>query len=291
MTAGGGTTSGPPARFELLRRLGSHLAAGFSILLRPPRAGGGRLQPLWPPPPKTVARAVALLLLFAGAMFALDGWMNEQALRRSPDWLRAFFDTITEFGKSGWLLWPLAILLFLIAASPTDKLSRISQGVLAALAVRLSYVFIAIAVPGLFTSLVKRMIGRSRPFLSLMRGEADPYLFMPFAWKDPYTSLPSGHATNVFAAAVAIGALWPQARWVMWIYAAVICISRVMLAAHFPSDVVGGAVVGIVGALLVRRWFAARRLGFTVRGDGSIRALTAPPWRHIKKVAAGLLSQ
>jgi len=238
-----------------------------------------------------MAGAVALLLLFAGALFALDGWMNEQALRRLPAWLQAFFDAITGFGKSGWLLWPLGILLFLIAASPTERLSRISQGVLAALVVRLSYVFAAIAASGLFTSLVKRMIGRSRPFLSLMRGETDPYLFMPFAWKDPYTSLPSGHATNVFAAAVAIGAVWPQARWIMWIYAGVIAASRVVVAAHFPSDVVGGAIVGTVGALLVRRWFAARRLGFAVRADGSIRSLTAPAWRRIKKVAAGLLSQ
>ena len=34
--------------------------------------------------------------------------------------------------------------------------------------------------------------------------------------------------------------------------------SRVVLTAHHPSDVIAGAVVGVIGALLVRDWFAAR---------------------------------
>jgi undecaprenyl-diphosphatase len=39
--------------------------------------------------------------------------------------------------------------------------------------------------------------------------------------------------------------------------------SRVVVLAHHPSDVVAGALVGTVGAALVRRWFAARRLVFS----------------------------
>jgi hypothetical protein len=46
----------------------------------------------------------------------------------------------------------------------------------------------------------------------------------------------------------------------MWGYAALIAASRVVVFAHFPSDVVAGAVVGGVGAVLVRDWFAATRL-------------------------------
>ena len=48
----------------------------------------------------------------------------------------------------------------------------------------------------------------------------------------------------------------------MFIYAVAIAASRLVLLAHHPSDVVGGAVIGLLGALCLRYWFAARQLGF-----------------------------
>ena len=62
----------------------------------------------------------------------------------------------------------------------------------------------------------------------------------------------------------------------MWIYAVMIALSRVIITAHHPSDVIAGAIVGAVGALLVRNWFAARRLGFAVRTDGTVFTLPGP---------------
>jgi membrane-associated phospholipid phosphatase len=56
----------------------------------------------------------------------------------------------------------------------------------------------------------------------------------------------------------------------MIIYAVVIAGTRLVLLAHHPSDVVGGALIGLVGAVWVRYWFAARRLGFAIRRDGAI---------------------
>ena len=82
-----------------------------------------------------------------------------------------------------------------------------------------------------------------------------------FGWRSDYAAFPSGHATTAFAAAIAIGALWPKLRPVMWVYAVAIAVSRVIVTAHHPSDVIAGAIVGTIGALLVRNWYASRRLG------------------------------
>jgi membrane-associated phospholipid phosphatase len=60
--------------------------------------------------------------------------------------------------------------------------------------------------------------------------------------------------------------------------------------AHYPSDVVAGAVVGALGALLVRDWFAARRLGFAIAADGSVSTLPGPSLARIKRVARSLLA-
>jgi undecaprenyl-diphosphatase len=154
--------------------------------------------------------------------------------------------------------------------------------VLAAFAVRLGFVFAAIALPGLFVTIVKRLIGRARPFIG---GEADPFLYMPFSWRPDYASLPSGHAPNVFAALVAVGLVYPRLRAVLLVYALTIAASRVIVLAHHPSDVIAGAVAGTVGALLVRDWFAARRLGFTLDAAGRVRALPGPSPRRLMAVA------
>jgi membrane-associated phospholipid phosphatase len=69
------------------------------------------------------------------------------------------------------------------------------------------------------------------------------------------------------------------------VYAVLIAISRLVLLAHHPSDVVAGALLGVIGAMFVRYWFAARRLGFTVRHDGKIVPLAGPSPGHLKRVA------
>jgi len=149
-------------------------------------------------------------------------------------------------------------------------------------------VFAAIAVPGLVVTIGKRLIGRARPFVG---GHADPFLYQPFAWSPDYASLPSGHATNVFAALIAIGLVWPRMRAVMLIYALVIAASRVIVWAHHPSDVIAGAAAGILGALLVRDWFAARSLGFAIGPDGKVKTLPGPSWRRLMRVARQIAAQ
>jgi hypothetical protein len=47
--------------------------------------------------------------------------------------------------------------------------------------------------------------------------------------------------------------------------------------------------VGSAGALLVRGWFASRRLAFTVGSDATIHRLPGPSWRRTKAVAGKLL--
>jgi undecaprenyl-diphosphatase len=76
----------------------------------------------------------------------------------------------------------------------------------------------------------------------------------------------------------------------MWVYALIIAISRVVVIAHYPSDVVAGALVGVLGALLVRDWFAARRLGFVIGKDGSVSTLPGPSLARIKRVARNLFA-
>jgi undecaprenyl-diphosphatase len=266
-----------------LRQFRSNVRASIALFFRSPRPSGR--WPAWPPRGKLTLSAVAVILIVAAAVAILDA-RSVAGARQLPVELIWVFGRITDLGLSGWFLYPIGFLVLAMAWADSPALPNFTRKVLVTVAYRLGFLFMAIAVPGLFTAVVKRLIGRARPFVA---GE-DSWTSMLFVWRPDYASFPSGHATTAFAAAVAIGAMWPRVRPVMWIYAVAIALSRVVVTAHHPSDVIAGAIVGVVGALLVRNWYAARRLGFTVAADGAVRKLPGPSWRRIKAVARRTIS-
>lgn len=266
------------------RRCATNVVAALTLLARPARITPG--APFFPTPRKLAIAVVALLVLLLIGMTFVDAAATNAA-ERMPRWLVSFFDAITDFGKSGWFLWPLGILFLVLAALPPPP-PRISQLVVAAVMVRVGFLFAAIAVPGLFVTIVKRIIGRARP---LVTGTADPFIFSPFKWTAAYAGLPSGHATTAFSVLVAFGVLWPRARPVLLVYALLIVVSRVVVTAHYPTDVLAGALVGSVGVLMVRRYFALRRLGFAFGADGVPHAYPGPSLKRLKAVARGLLDK
>jgi undecaprenyl-diphosphatase len=226
------------------------------------------------PPIPAISAGVAALIAIVAAMFVLDASGTAWA-RNLPQGVRDEFEKITNLGLSGWFLIPFGAILLALAAGISPALPRLSRGVLNALAARFGFLFLAIGLPGLFATIVKRLIGRARPFVG---GVDDPFHYMPFVWRPEYAALPSGHSTTAVAAAIAIGAIWPRLRWIMWVYALTIMASRVIVLAHHPSDVIAGALVGATGAFLVRRWYAGRRLLFC---PCHLRPYPGPSWRRI----------
>jgi membrane-associated phospholipid phosphatase len=265
------------------RRAGPRFLANardwLALLGRAPR--GAAARPAWRAPGRLALGGLIALVVIAATMVLLDA-RTVRAVLGLPLWVIDLFNALTDYGTSDWFLVPILLVLLAVAALASPALSHMSQLVLAAFTVRLGFLFAAIALPGLFVTLVKRLIGRARPFVD---AGADPFLYMPFAWRPDYASLPSGHATNVFAVLVAVGVVWPHLRAIMLAYALTIAASRVIVLAHHPSDVVAGAIVGTLGALLVRDWFAARRLGFVLDRDGRVRALPGPSLRRLMTVA------
>lgn len=188
---------------------------------------------------------------------------------------------LTEFGKDAYVLGVLAAMLIAVALA-APALRGASRARLLSLGVRLQFLFFAVLVPLLAGELIKWIVGRGRPFVG---GKADPFNFVHFAGSEAYASFPSGHAVTSFALAFAVGAVWPRARGAMIAYVLLIAFTRLALLAHHPSDVVAGALIGVVGAMCVRYWFAARRLGFAIGRDGAISPLAGPALNRLKRVA------
>jgi membrane-associated phospholipid phosphatase len=212
------------------------------------------------------------------SMVLVDAPANAWA-SRLPRWFIELLEQITDFGRSAWILVPVGALILLTATVASRALDRVSRAVLALMVVRLGFVFVAVGLPGLVVTVVKRWIGRVRP------SAQGPFAYEPFSWRPEFASLPSGHAATAFAALVAIGVILPRARPALWAYALLIAVSRIVVGAHYPSDVIAGAAAGACGALLVRDWMARRRLGFFVASDGHVRTKSGPSLRRLKRVA------
>ena len=59
-------------------------------------------------------------------------------------------------------------------------------------------------------------------------------------------SFPSSHAVNNFAGALILAFFLPRAKWWFFGYAAIIAFSRVYVGVHYPFDVIGGGVIGLI---------------------------------------------
>jgi undecaprenyl-diphosphatase len=188
-----------------------------------------------------------------------------------PEAVRGALEQITPYGESDWILYPSAglfVLTALVALFVRWKLMRTMLWQFAAL---YAFFFVGVGLPSLISTLVKRLIGRARP----MHFDEVGTLRFNWNWLDwTYQSFPSGHATTAFALATVIGFISPR-----WFYpglalAAVIGISRISMGVHYPSDVVAGAILGLLGAYLVRWIFAKRGWIFSI--DPAGRIVTRP---------------
>lgn len=115
------------------------------------------------------------------------------------------------------------------------------------------------AVPtaaGIIGELLKILVRRMRP-----PDVGNAYAFR--AWSDhPFSSrgfgFPSGHAVVAFGAAAILARIFPRARCVWYAAATGCAISRLLAHAHYLSDVVAGALLGIATAWTIWRYAEPR---------------------------------
>ena len=218
---------------------------------------------------------LALSLVFVGFLL-IDPFMLERS-RALPPEVRHFFRSITDIGKSNWMLIPTgaAVALALVLRKRHSGFRNApAYGLIAS---TIGYVFVSIGGAGLIANLAKNIIGRARPKLFDAVGALD---FKLFAFDPDYASLPSGHATNIFAFTTVIGILWPRGRVLLYTLAAWIAASRVLIGQHYVTDVVLGAILGTAFPYFARERFAARRWLFerTPEGGYRIRGARTQRW-------------
>jgi membrane-associated phospholipid phosphatase len=153
-----------------------------------------------------------------------------------------FLDGITHYAKAGH--WLAAAIIALAAAAIARHFGSHGEGI--DQMINYSLAFIAMLTLGsAFLHVIKLVLGRRRPRDDMEMGL---YGFQPFAFNLEYNSFPSGHALTICCVAVIFTCVWPDWWLVFFAIASLLAVTRALLTAHFLSDVLIGAGIGLIAA-------------------------------------------
>ncbi len=151
-------------------------------------------------------------------------------------------DSITHYAKAGH--WLAAAVLALIVAAGLRHFQVYPDQVTQLINYSLAFIA-SLTLGSVILHVIKLAIGRRRPRDDMEMGL---YGFMPLAFNSDYNSFPSGHALTICCVAVIFTCVWPL-LWPLWFgIAALLAVTRALLTAHFLSDVLIGAGIGLIAA-------------------------------------------
>lgn len=163
-----------------------------------------------------------------------------------------FFEFVSLLGKGGIFL--VLLSLALMVYRPTRRYG--------------TAMLLAVAIGALFTNVwLKVVIARPRPYADESSLFYQLWLLVGQNVESDH-SFPSGHTTAAFSTMTALFLMGNKKySWTAFIFAFLMGIARIYLVVHFPSDVLGGIVVGLVagclGALIANKlpesWYASWR--------------------------------
>lgn len=194
----------------------------------------------------------AATAVLVAALIPFDPVISQRA-QGLPDAIVGFNRHITDFGTFGWMIYGsgfIVILAYIVRrVSSNETLAGRART-----ARRLSlYFLLTIGAASALVHFVKLVVGRARPELF---AELGAYSLTPFAYDDLYSSFPSGHSAAVGAFFGAFSMLVPRLRPLFLLGALTIGVSRVIVGAHYPSDVAAGLLLGLWTAIAVAFLFA-----------------------------------
>jgi len=191
-------------------------------------------------------------------------------------WMAFTSDTGDWIGQ-GWRLTTVSVLLLLGAwafEKPTVKIVAIQS-------------LIAHGIAALLANGLKHLIGRPRPKF-VHSGDWQ----MTFSWVSGLDSFPSGHSTASFAVATVLAKRFPLVGPFCIVIALFVALSRVLRGSHFPTDVLGGMVIGILSGFIatapLRQWRASIQDGLRYAAMGA-SAVFALLWVLSCRMEEGML--
>ena len=158
-------------------------------------------------------------------------------------YLKSFFTNITELGDSLWFFL-LSLLGYIFCIFFKKGFQKKISGALEDCKTFFLFLFFSILLTGVLTQIIKHVIGRPRPNYASKNSDLDISLFN---FESAFHSFPSGHTSTIFVVALSLSLITPKIKYFYLLYAGIIGFSRVVVGAHYFTDILGGIAVAFVG--------------------------------------------
>ena len=194
---------------------------------------------------KTLITFLIAALIYLAFFFWLDRDVDLWVYRNLADtWIRQTGQIVSTIATGFYIRLALALGLILVVIVDPRLKKNWTQNLL--------FICLSCAVALVIGEGLKYLLGRHRP---VMLFEQNKYGLTFFAEDGAQHSSPSGHTLRAFSILTALSLLFRRGRIFFIALAVLIGISRVVVTAHYPADVIFGAFIGIFSALWTYRYF------------------------------------
>ncbi len=184
------------------------------------------------------------ILLLISIFFTnnFDFWVNNLLTKFNYGigsvYLKDFFIRITELGDSLWyFLFFILLFFFSYLIKTLNIIDKEKYFYLKKFSI---FSFSYLLLVGLITQIIKHLVGRPRPNHSQLDGSFE---FNFFSTESSFHSFPSGHSSTIIAVTIIMSLIIPNLRYFFYFFGFLIALSRIIVGAHFLTDVIGGVLI------------------------------------------------
>ena len=191
-------------------------------------------------------KATCIYLLLGALVFLFFDYSISKFFYNINSQTKSLFETLTHFGDSLYFFVPTILVWAVI------KIIQNKNKIILTISDISLFIFFNILISGIAVQIFKHILGRPRPPMFHLYNLSSLDFFQ---FDSKWHSFPSGHTATIFAFIFCLIFLFPRIKNILITIAVVIASTRVIVGAHYVSDIFGGALVAYITSILLREKF------------------------------------